>query len=544
MHGTAALARHQGAARDDARAVAIVRFLTSPPVWAGPGRGWQAGPDNRDRHEVFQAEVIEALQTAYQARAALKLEAPLVDRIRRQVALVARGKRWRWPAVRLNQLNWYATFAHADAVVNGRDHALATVMRRQLARFTREARGTGGRAGNLAGGLRFQYLPTSVPRDPWNFDSPEYANIVLSFARSYPRARAAGMPAPAGLPLLHAWTRRVLSGYWTHAGDLNWDTGLGFERWWQRKKTGLAQGALIGIAAAPELQPSPRWGAWAKWLLDRGLTQYVALTDREGRIPDAVAYGLDVVPLGPGHAYLAASRQAANAMRALAAGLGAHPAQQPPPLYAFDPDTGRLAVTTPTYSTAIVPANQGAFPYGGLDLARLLDAEQDVAGTLGGTGSAGFGLRVGHLRTQYGSRLYAPATQPLELVRAPHRVRAPVTALRAYAGPFRDLRVRGSAPAGTVEYRFTPRTIRARWTASGPGGVVTFPSWGRSARIDRIRAGVYAIHSERAGYTVRLRGVRSTRILHPRPQNANPNPGPTLEVALSGTRLEATLVPR
>ena len=59
---------------------------------------------------------------------------------------------------------------------------------------------------------------------------------------------------------------------------------------------------------------------------------------------------------------------------------------------------------------------------------------------------------------------------------------------------------------------------------------VTFPSWGRSARIERVRAGVYAIHSERAGYTVRLRGVRGTRIVHPRPQNANPDPGPTLVI--------------
>jgi len=542
VHATAALARHRGAARDDPRAVAIVRFLTSAPIWGGGAKGWQAGPENADRHVVFQAEVIEALQTAYEARAALKLGAPLVHRIRRQVAAVARGKRWRWPALVLNQLNWYATFATADAVVNGRDRTLATALRRHLARFTREAQGTNGRAGNLGPGLRFQYLPESVPQDTMNFDSPEYANIVLSFARAYPRARAAGMPKPAGLPLLREWVRRVISGYWTHGGALSWDTGLGFDRWLQRKKTGLAQGALIGIAAARELQPSPRWGAWAKWLLDRGLTQYVALADREGRIPAGLAYGVDVVPQDRGNAYLAASRQAANAMRALTAGLGDRRARRPPALYAFDPDTGRLAVTTPSYSTAIVPINHGAFPYGGLDLARLMDAEQDVAGTLGGTGSAGFGLRVGALRTQYGPRRYEPGARPLELVRAPRRVDAATTALHAYAGPFRELRVRGSAPAGTVEYRFTPRAIEARWTASASGGVVTFPSWGHDARIERVRPGLYAVHSERAGYTVRLRGARRTRLRHPRPQRANPHPGPSLEVALAGTRLSATIM--
>ena len=70
----------------------------------------------------------------------------------------------------------------------------------------------------------------------------------------------------------------------------------------------------------------------------------------------------------------------ANAARAVDAGLGRKPGQVPPPLYAFDPDTGRLAVTTPTYNTAIVAVNQRAFPYGGLDLARLFDGTQEVAG--------------------------------------------------------------------------------------------------------------------------------------------------------------------
>ena len=68
---------------------------------------------------------------------------------------------------------------------------------------------------------------------------------------------------------------------------------------------------------------------------------------------------------------LYATRIAANAARAIGLGLGRMRSAEPPALYAFDPDTGRLAVTTPRYSTAIVPDNHGAFAYGGIELARL-----------------------------------------------------------------------------------------------------------------------------------------------------------------------------
>ena len=558
VHSAAAVAGHRGAARDDVRAVRIARFLTGAQIWRGAGSspGWRAGPANNNRHVVFQAEAIEGLQAAYRARRAIGLDAATAQRIRRQIATVARSERWRWPAREMNQLNWNATVFAADAAVNGRRSVLADGLGRHLARFTREAQGSGARPGNFGPGLRFHYQPARWPHARMNFDSPEYANIVLSFARVYGQARAAGMPAPRELGLLRAWVRRAISGYWTHAGALNWDTGLGYHRWQQSKKVALAQGALLGVATAPELQPDPRWGEWAKWLLDRGLVRYAAQTERAGRIPDALAHGVNVVPQSRGNAYLAAARHAANAMRALQAGLGRARAAAPPALYAFDPDTGRLAVTTPRYSTAIVAVNHRAFPYGGLDLARLLGADGQVIGTLGGTGTAGFGLRVGTQRTQYGRRAYTPGVRPLRLVHAPGDAVAAAArataggaprasrggpALRAYAGPFSDLRVRGTAPAGTVEYRFTPTRIEGRWTARERGGVVTFPSWGRHTRIRELRPGTFAIGS---GYTVTVRGARRTRIVRPRPQNANPDPGPTLEVALAGTELSATLVPR
>ena len=51
-------------------------------------------------------------------------------------------------------------------------------------------------------------------------------------------------------------------------------------------------------------------------------------------------------------------------------------------------------MTTPTYNTAIVAVNQRAFPYGGLDLARLFDGQQEVAANIGGRPPASFGLMV------------------------------------------------------------------------------------------------------------------------------------------------------
>ena len=42
------------------------------------------------------------------------------------------------------------------------------------------------------------------------------------------------------------------------------------------------------------------------------------------------------------------------------------------------------------YNTAIVADNQGAFPYGGIELARLYDGEQNVAANIGGRPPSAF----------------------------------------------------------------------------------------------------------------------------------------------------------
>ena len=98
--------------------------------------------------------------------------------------------------------------------------ALADGMARHLERFLAGAVGHGAKAGNLGPGLRFHYLPHRGLRTRSNVDSPEYANIVLSFSRFYGLARDAGMRPPAQLGLLREWVRRVIAGYWTHGGYL------------------------------------------------------------------------------------------------------------------------------------------------------------------------------------------------------------------------------------------------------------------------------------------------------------------------------------
>ena len=277
VHSVAALHGHAGPARNDQRARQIARFLTGPQIWtdrprpgAEPeirGPGWRAAPDFPSQHPVFEVEAADGLASAYLARDVLGLDAATVEAIRTQIARVATGPDFAWPALRLNQHNWNSSILAAHATVNGRDDVLADGLRRHLARFT------GMAADNFGGGLRFHYLPHRPPEATVNVDSPEYANIVLGFSRHYGQARRAGMPEPAQLGLLRDWVRRVVAGYWTHGGYLNWDTGLGFHRWHQRKKVALAQLALLGVATEPGLQPAGEWGAWARWMFDRGLEQ-------------------------------------------------------------------------------------------------------------------------------------------------------------------------------------------------------------------------------------------------------------------------------
>ena len=573
-HSVAAMRGHQGASRNDERARKLALALVTGPYVTEPGigqphaPGWTNSMNGRGvQHLVFDAEVVDGLVYAYRAREALQLPDSTVAAIREAISRTARGSFWRYPAIRLNQINWYSLMYAADATVTGDPALLRRDFGAQLARFLREAKA------NFGPGMRFQYLPHRSRHSPANVDSAEYSNIVLSFTRFYEQARRAGMaPLHAGQKrVVSEWIGRAISGYWTHGGYLNWDSGLGFERWHQSKKFGLTQQALIGVASARSLSDA-KWQRYAKYLFDRSLRFYVRTADRDGGIADALFFNVNVRPQDVGSARLGAARVLANAARAIDAGLGRARSSVPSALYAYDPDIGRLAVTTPAYSTAIVAVNQRAFPYGGLDLARLFDGNQDVAANIGGTPPASFGALV---RDVNGRRVLAsqiprlslnPSVTPLQLIKAPWGVgaRSKTAVGRAYAGAFTELHARGSVrgTAGSIQvtHRFTRRSIQTRWDITRRGSRslsadILFPSTGRAQQasvtailndgsrvpvgdrpIALARVARIVIKSQYSGYTVtplsRPAGA-GLHLMHPASQSSAPDAGPTLAVQIA-----------
>ncbi len=284
----------------------------------------------------------------------------------------------------------------------------------------------------------------------------------------------------------------------------------------------------------------------------------------------------------PTDAEFAVARMQANAAQAYRLGLGRVAAEAPPPLYAYDPDVGRLAVTTPAYNTAIVTVNQRAFPYGGVELARLFDGDQRIAANIGGRPPASFGVlvrnrRTGHeTATQHGRLHPDLAHPPLRLLEAPrgaveHPIAYPV---HAYAGPFTRLAAVGTTtgPGVTVRtrHRFTADAVETSWRVlpahdqDDPHDVgLLFPSTGADAAVTAVLrdgrrltlteastpklADIAWLHlgGRDCGYVVvvRSRALPGTaRISRPRAQSSAPQPGPTVVFELLHDRALRPLV--
>jgi hypothetical protein len=567
IHATAARVGHTGPARQDDRARALIEAMTTAPMyeysrhraWTGRTVCWSKRLTSSGRdHVSLDSQIAEALAAAHRARAQLRLSRQQADRIARIIDRCAHHPAWRFPRILKNQFNWNAQLYAAAAEVTGHQDLLRRDYRRHLIRFAAaiERPRHGMASANLGRGLGFHYHPELPASEPRNFDSPEYAHIVATALQYHAAARAANM---ARLPRkevkkLRRWVTRLLLGSWTHAGYLNWDTGLAQARWHSGQYWAFAQQGLLAIAVAPAFWERKAYGRWAKALFDRGLLLYARWGDEDGT-GIAPKLPFDVFSEHRDHD-LYASRIAANAMRALTLGLGRMRAADPPPLYHHDRDTGRLAVTTPRYSTAIVPDNRGAFAYGGIELARLYGAGQRVAATTGGRPPSAFGVVI---RDAAGRALLASQGG-----RARTRIRLLDRA--APSGSFRRLRVKGTiARAGlriTTTHRFEPASIDVRWDIRCRGGCagreidVQLPTWGEDATISVQPPGGAATPLAAplplgpadtlqlgTGYTVTPVRVPAGATLLPlrtAPQPTAPHPGPTLAVRLDPGAASAT----
>ncbi len=579
VHAAAATAGHAGPARNDDRARRIVARLISPPMLAitrrrlpsNRSRCWRKRLDGGPRdHASVDSQVAEALEWAWRARAELLLPREVADAMRRVVRDCALVPQWRFPHALKNQINWNAQLDASAARMTGDARLLRTDYREHLARFLRGVRRPlrGMHTTNLGAGYGFHYSPELSELRPTNFDTPEYAHIVATTLLYHREAVAAGMrPLPAAdVERLTRWMTRLLLGNWTHAGYLNWDTGHGLQRLHSGQYWAWSMQGLLTIAAAPEFAARPEYPSWAKALFDRGLRLYAHWADEAGT-PIAPQLPFDMVSAHRDHD-LYASRMAANAMRAIRLGLGVARSVDPPSFYAYDRELQRLAVSTPSYSTAIVPRTHDAFQYGGIELARLLGPRGAVAATTGGVPPASFGVLVRDAadRVVLSSQPGRPRGASLRLARG-----------RVGSGSFSELTAVGRIRAGrlrvTSTYTFRPRTIDVTWEVRCAGGCarhdvdVVFPTWGETAEITafardrvldldgpgalpaplegvgRIELGTsagsgYSLTAPEAGPDTLLRPLAA-----PPPQRTVPHPGPALAVRLlqDGTLTTATL---
>jgi hypothetical protein len=254
--------------------------------------------------------------------------------------------------------------------------------------------------------------------------------------------------------------------------------------------------------------------------------------------------------------------------------MGDDPAAEPPPMYAFDPSIGRLAITTPTYNTAIVAVSNGAFPYGGIDIARWFDSRQRVISHIGGRAPAGFGLAVRAPNGQLVTASQRPRTLgrtgrlPLILNRSPQ---GPIARVKRYprsphAGRFDTIETGGLTDRAGVRFRsryvFSTDRIQVQWQITRSRGdsltaEATLPSWGdgvlnavlRSGQIVKLAGAAFVrlpdvryffIDGSEGGYVVVPRSFGPTTTAHvirPSEQSSNPRPGPSIALRFaSGTQ--------
>lgn len=507
VHAAAAKDGHKGATRQDDRVLKLADVLTRspalilPPTPARSGQGhvpgWSSSTiDPGAQHVAIDPQVALALAAAWEVRDRVGMSAELQGRIVDVVRTVADTGFYRYPAMLLNQFNWQSDMQMAAWRVTG-DAKYLEEYRLQLARFVQGTRTplVAGRTAFLNAGLGLIYSPRNAAAvGPALLSSSEYENLVYSGLRHYDQAVAAGM-APLSAEdetRLQEWGQRVLYGDWTHAGELNWDTSLGTRRWQLSRYWGFALQGAETLATNGRLSGSPDQSAWAAWVSERALETYDVLTARSktGTLESGMwgVAGRDVSPQAD--PLFTASRFAAQAARMAQLNFGGRRVVRPPSWFAWDPDAGRLAISTLRYSTGMV-LRHPTDDIGGIEMSRLFAGQGSPVSGIGGSSRSAFGLDVvsGGLKvldTQPGRRAAIAGSQSLAVT-----VDGQAATRGVLAAPLRVVgRTENGSGSIVVDQRFAEDAIDVqRFVRSKRSGLATarLPAWGSGATVTIVR---------------------------------------------------------
>lgn len=419
LHAMAALANHQGASRKDDRIEPMVRVLTSPPVLVTRNlKPRQTGhfphapawtpligedPEQAVLHPSIDTAVVRALTASWRARAVIGLPAEDQTRIGQVLVDLASSPFYRFPSRALNQINWHAEVYAAALEVAG-DKAVLDDYRDQLKWFAEHAHSPAypGGSPNLTSGGGFRYLPNRPRSAQLNqVETTEYGNLALGSLGFYQAFVRAGMPrlSAADEKTLRDWSRHMLLGSWTQAGYPNWDTGLGTKRRHLRQYWAWSLDGLMTASGPDALLGYPKQREYARSIAEHGIALYLSIAWSPemaalgGPLPAKTSFDApNGFTSGSGNELIGPLRFAL-----LDASLDGRfqdvPSTEPPNWFAHDQETGRYALSTPTYNTAILPTRAGQ-SQGGIEPVRLYDGIMRPLTGLGGRGAGSFGVSV------------------------------------------------------------------------------------------------------------------------------------------------------
>ena len=415
---------------------------------------------------------------AWRARDVLGCRRRRVDLIADRISRCARGPFFRFPNVRLNQINWNCELYAHLATVTGDTELLVNDYRAQVERFCdghQAAADPGRLAQPRARATASTTCPHRPPTHPFNLDSAEYASETCHFILYYEQALRAGM---APLPPEHV---RAAAGLGRAHRLRLLDARRLPELGHRLRLQALARGPHLGARAAGPARdrgrrrastPRPSSGSGRSTC---STAAWRCTSASRARRPTARASRrrTSTTSTSPrsGPASASCSRPACRPTRPARSrsAWAAMPAAEPPPLYSFDGDIGRLTITTPTLldrGAGRQPARgslrrhrAGAAlrrrPAGGLERRRPALGELRRAG-------ARRRARRRSLTSQRPSAL-PPPRPPLRAaeVAARPRARAKPYPKRPYGGPFETLVAHGPH-AGPARWPSRPRTASSR----------------------------------------------------------------------------------